>query len=289
MTTASSAAVTAVVATRNRAPELAATLDRLRRDAPQAPIIVVDNASEDDTAAVVRERISATPDMVRLVRLPLNAGAAARNIGVALAKTPYAAFCDDDSWWAADAFARAAKIFDDHPRLGLLAAELVMMPGGTADPINGALAHSPLEQRSDCPGRSVLGFIACAAIVRRNAFLEVGGFHPILHIYGEESLLAYDLQARNWDACFVPEVVAFHHPSKRRDPSAARRQREQRNAVLVALIRRPWRTALGIARQAGYSTVLELARDADIIRRERHRLPRAVEQQIRLLEDASVR
>jgi hypothetical protein len=39
----------------------------------------------------------------------------------------------------------------------------------------------------DLPGPSVLGFLACSAIVRRSAFLDVGGFDDILFFVGEES------------------------------------------------------------------------------------------------------
>jgi hypothetical protein len=50
----------------------------------------------------------------------------------------------------------------------------------------------------DLPGPPVLGFIACGGIVRRAAFLEVGGFNSRLGVGGEEELLAVDLTARGW-------------------------------------------------------------------------------------------
>ena len=84
--------VTVVIATRNRRPELLRTLGRLRDLPERPPVIVVDNASADDSPAAVRDRFPA----VTLRVLPRNAGAAARNVGVALAATPYVAFSDDD-------------------------------------------------------------------------------------------------------------------------------------------------------------------------------------------------
>jgi hypothetical protein len=36
---------------------------------------------------------------------------------------------------------------------------------------------------------------ACAAVLRRDAFLQVGGFSPLLFVFGEETVLAYDLAA----------------------------------------------------------------------------------------------
>ena len=45
----------------------------------------------------------------------------------------------------------------------------------------------------DLPGRSVLGFLACGAVVRRSAFVQAGGFDPVVHFGGEEERLALDL------------------------------------------------------------------------------------------------
>jgi hypothetical protein len=86
---------TIVIITHNRCPELLSTLNRITA-LPEAPaIIVVDNASADGTGPALRQRHPA----VRLISLDTNRGAVARNIGVAAARTPYVAFCDDDVWW----------------------------------------------------------------------------------------------------------------------------------------------------------------------------------------------
>src|SRR5215217_8224496 len=125
------AKTTVVIATRNRAEELARTLAQLRKLRPAPPVIVLDNASADDTAAFA----GAIPG-VHLVRLPVNLGAAARNLGVALAKTPYVAFSDDDSWWAPDALPAAEQVFGRHPALGLLAGRTLVGPEARDDPVN---------------------------------------------------------------------------------------------------------------------------------------------------------
>jgi glycosyltransferase involved in cell wall biosynthesis len=67
-------------------------------------VIVIGNGWVDGTAAAVRERHPG----VDLIELGANRGAAARNVGVARAGTPYVAFADDDSWWAPGARARRA-------------------------------------------------------------------------------------------------------------------------------------------------------------------------------------
>ncbi|WP_019816208.1 glycosyltransferase family 2 protein, partial [Saccharomonospora saliphila] len=226
---------TVVIATRDRAPELARTLIELLAQRPAPPVVVVDNGSGDDTASRVRRDF---PD-VRLIRNPENVGMAARNLGVEAADTPYVAFCDDDSWWEPGALAQAETLFDAYPRLGLIAGTTLVGADRRPDPVCALMADSPLGTAPDVPGPLVLGFLACSAVVRRSAFLDAGGFHPLLHFGAEETLLAYDLAARGWALSYVDRITACHHPSSARPPASWRRRIERRNRALITWMRRP--------------------------------------------------
>ncbi|GAB3212668.1 glycosyltransferase family 2 protein [Marinactinospora thermotolerans] len=281
--------VTVVVATRDRHAELARTLDELARLDPRPAVIVVDNASSDGTSALVRGEYP----WARSIRVRDNLGCAARNIGVELAETPYVAFSDDDSWWAPGALERAADVFDAHPSLGLLAASVVVGEEERPDPINALMAESPLPRRAGTPGPEVLGFLACAAVVRRSAFLEVGGFSRLLFFSGEEALLAQDLAAAGWTSCHVADVRAHHHPSAARPPASWRVRLDLRNRLLSAWLRRPVeRATRETARLAHAATTDPDARGAlaDALRRlpgalrQRRRLPGRVEHALRTLE-----
>jgi GT2 family glycosyltransferase len=184
-----------------------------------------------------------------VVELPDNLGVAARNTGVARAKTRYVAFSDDDSWWAPGALSLASDILDSAPRLGLLAAQILVSSEQSIDPVCQVMAQSPLPCDAELPGRPVLGFVACGAVVRRSAFLRAGGFVELLFLFGEEEVLALDLAQEGWSAAYVEDVIAHHHPSERRD-GTRRRELETRNAVLSAWLRRPVRVALARSARA---------------------------------------
>jgi GT2 family glycosyltransferase len=175
-------------------------------------------------------------------------------VGARLVDSPYVAFSDDDSWWAPGALSRAVELLDRHPRLAVVAARVLVGPDRRLDPVCQEMAHSPLPSAPDLPGPSVLGFIACGAVVRRAAFLEVGGFDVRLGVGGEEELLAVDLAARGWGLAYVEEVVAHHHPSPSRDPSG-RRRIQIRNALWSAWLRRPLG---GAARQTAHLAALAM-------------------------------
>lgn len=237
------AGVTVVVATRNRCERLAGTLGR-----HPGPVILVDNASDDGTPEFVERQFP----WVRVVRLERNGGAAARNAGARLATTPYVAFADDDSYWADGSLEHAAGVLVGHPATGLLAALVLVGPEEQLDPVSAAMATAPLGTPPGQAGPAVLGFLACAAVLRREAFRQVGGFNPALHIYGEEDLLAMDLAAAGWQLSYVPSLVVHHLPGPTGRDNG-RRRTQARNRILTALLRRPGRVVC--------RTAAELARD----------------------------
>jgi glycosyltransferase involved in cell wall biosynthesis len=99
-----------VIASRNRAGELAATINRLLVTT-NCPIILVDNHSEDYSVGTARRIEAQSANRLQITELDSNWGAVGRNVGVAACRTPFVAFCDDDSWWASDATAIAEEIF----------------------------------------------------------------------------------------------------------------------------------------------------------------------------------
>ena len=283
-----------VIATRDRRDELLHTLDRLADLPERPPVIVVDNGSTDGGPEAVRAEY---PE-VTVLALGTNHGAPARNRGVAAATTPYVAFADDDSWWAPGALARAADAFDTHPRLAVVAARTLVGPDERLDPVSAEMARSPLPppaadgDATPLPGPPVLGFVACAAVVRRDAFLAAGGFSDVVFFMGEEQMLAIDLASAGWHLAYLDEVVAHHHPSSSARAPEARRALIARNDLLTTWMRRPLgvvasRTA-AMARAAltdpvQRSALRQAAGRIPRAVRERRAIPAAVERQVRLL------
>lgn len=281
-----------VIASRNRSAELAVVLRRLL-DTTDSPIILVDNGSDDDSVPMARRVAEEAAGRLAVIELGENLGAVGRNVGVAESSTPYVAFCDDDSWWDAESISRAESLFDAYPTLAVLAARTVVMPDGRDDPIVADLASSPLGHDPALPGPSILGFLACSSIVRASAFEAVGGFSPIIHFRGEETLLAWDLAAHGWDLCFCDRLTAFHQPSTHRGTTAAQDARSMRNAVLTTWLRRPLRHCVragaafvrAAATDRAHAAALgEAIRVLPAVLTARHRLPADTERSLRVLE-----
>jgi N-acetylglucosaminyl-diphospho-decaprenol L-rhamnosyltransferase len=253
--------VAVVIITRDRTDELLHTLARLHELDERPQIVVVDQGARHRAARAVSRRFPA----VRIVALAEDIGAAGRNVGARAVDAPYVAFCDDDSWWARGALTRAAALLDAHPRVAVIAARVLLGDDEVLDPACAAMSTSPLEGAAGLPGRRVLGFVACGAIVRRTAFLEAGGFRRELGVGGEEQLLAVDLATRGWDLVYRGDVVAHHHPSPIRNRER-RDEQHVRNQLWFAWLRRRHGAALRISREAVRAAATQRAARIGLLR-----------------------
>jgi GT2 family glycosyltransferase len=262
-----------VVATRNRCGHLLRTLEELESLPERPPVVVVDNASSDGTAAAVASEFP----RAEVLRLDRNCGAYARNLGAGRLRTPLVAFSDDDSWWHPGALSRAGETFRRFDRLGLLAARILVGDDGRLDPVSELMQGAA---PAGLPGPRVHGFLACGVVVRRDAFLEAGGFDIRLGIGGEEELVAIDIRLAGWELCYADDVVALHHPA--RGHRGDRTELGLRNALWTSWMRMPAGRALGdtaaLARAArtdpaARRAVVGALRGLPWTLRRRHRVP----------------
>lgn len=103
----------------------------LAQTLPPHEVIVVDDGSSDNSAAIVE---AIADPRVRLVRQP-NAGvSAARNRGIALATGDWIAFLDADDWYHPEMLAALKQAHEACPEAGLLGAQSRTMQNVLDDP-----------------------------------------------------------------------------------------------------------------------------------------------------------
>ncbi|GAB3300245.1 glycosyltransferase [Parasphingorhabdus pacifica] len=279
-----------MVMTHNRREELRRTLAHMGAIPDAAPIIVADNASTDGTA----EMVAAEFPGVDLLRCQQNVGAAARNRAVDRIRTPYVAFCDDDTRWQPGSVQRAADVLDTTPEIAAVMGRCLVEPALEEDPLTPELRASPVPAPSWLPGPALLSVMAGLTTFRVEAFRQAGGFSPVLWLGGEEELLAIDVVTRGWWLCWVEDVVIHHAPSLARD-ARRRRQLGIRNTLWTLWLRRPAlsalrrsATVLASAPRDRYtiSAVGEALGRSRWVLRNRRAVPPEVERLLRLLEES---
>lgn len=165
-----------VLPTHNRPEALARTLAALGR-LPHAghercgggEAVVVDNASAPRASAPGRLENGMR---VELIRLEENRGAAGRNVAARAAEGDWLVMLDDDSW-----------------PVDLGHVNLVQKAAGDVAAIGGEIVLD--DGRHEAGGLPEV-FVGCGALIRRDTFLEAGGYDEAFEYYAEE----YDLCAR---------------------------------------------------------------------------------------------
>jgi hypothetical protein len=186
-------------------------------------LVVLDNASEDGSAAAVRERF---PD-VRVIEQRYRAGFGANHNTVIRATTGRYVFVLNEDTTSDDwGFDRMVAHLDANPRVAALAPRLVYPDGRPQasawrfpSPATAALGlvtlgRAGIVQSGGTETRDVDWAMAAALLLRREALDEVGVFDEGFFIYSEETDLCRRLRGAGWRTQYFPQVTVVHHESQ---------------------------------------------------------------------------
>jgi GT2 family glycosyltransferase len=197
-------AVSVVICSNNGARTISDCLQGLRRVRyPNFEVIVVDDGSTDETAAIAG-RFGA-----RVIQTPNRGLSNARNTGLEAASGEIVAYLDDDAWpdpdWllhlvsalTADGCAGAGGPNLPPAGDGAIADCVASAPGG---PSHVLLSDQVAEH---LPG--------CNLAVRKESLQAVGGFDPQFRAAGDDVDICWRLQQTGQHLAFAPAAVVWHH------------------------------------------------------------------------------
>jgi len=189
-------------------------------------LIVVDNASTDDSQAMVRQRFP----HVRLIVNQKNVGfARANNRGMATSHGRYVLLLNSDTLAAPGALYALVRLADTEPRAGIIGAQLLnpdgsfqvsyapfpnlwqefMVLSGVGRLLYGPWypSRGPEEEK----GPQVVDYVAGACmLVRREAFEDVGGLDEAYFMYAEEVDWCYAMRQEGWQVWYQPAAEVIH-------------------------------------------------------------------------------
>jgi GT2 family glycosyltransferase len=199
----------------------AAVASALEQRDVDVEVVVVANGCPPDRLTLPSD------DRVRVVATPENLGIpGGRNLGAGAATAEIVAFLDDDaSYLDAGVLARALDALAVDPWRAVIAQRIVDQQGATAR------RHVPrLGARGVGRGGPVAAFLGGAAVVRRSAFLDVGGYPAAFRYAMEETDLAWRLVDAGWRLHYDGRP-AVRHPASEPTRHADARATTMRNRV----------------------------------------------------------
>lgn len=171
--------VSVIIPTYNRAHLLPRAIESVLNQTYQVfEVIIIDDGSTDKTREVVK---SFTTPNIKYIKFEKNKGAAAaRNIGINVARGEFIAFQDSDNEWCREKLTKQVELFKDTPsRLGVIYSGIWRIK-------NNKKNYVPSDKISKTEGNIyemiLMGnFIdLSAAIVKKECFSEVGLFDESL-------------------------------------------------------------------------------------------------------------
>jgi len=192
-------------------------------------VIVVDNASTDDSAQMVKTEF---PHVILIENSENKGFAAANNQGIAVARGRYVLLLNSDTVIQSNAIAKTVSFADAHPDAAVVSCR-VLNPDRTLQPtcfmfpsiLNMLLSTSYLYKlfpKSKFFGRERMTWwnrndirevdvvTGCFMLVRQDAIKKVGSLDEQFFMYGEETDWCYRFKRAGWKVMFTPVCEIIH-------------------------------------------------------------------------------
>jgi len=202
-------------------------LESLQKQTLAAQVIIVDNASTDNSVNIIRENF---PEF-SLLQLNENTGFAKGNnegLAFALEKFPnlkYVALLNNDTKAQTDWIEKLTSALEKNPDCGIAASKLLCWDGETpAEVIDSAgdifFQHGLAGKRGYGESKNeyssyerIFGACAGAALYRVEMINEIGFLDDDFFAYNEDVDLCFRAKLTGWDCIFVPDAVVWHRVS----------------------------------------------------------------------------
>ncbi len=222
--------ISAIICTHNREQYLGAAIDSLlAQTLASYEIIVVDNASTDGSADIVKARLDNSPDScggsrVRYVYEPKLGLSIARNTGANEAKGQILAYLDDDAEASREWLAELVTVFDTQEKVAIAGGKITLIwppqaqpPRWLSDELSGSLGAYDLGDEVAYIQRPSLTPRGLNYAVRKQFLQDAGGFDPHLGRVGknllsnEEQQLTRIALDQGWQVAYVPTALVAHN------------------------------------------------------------------------------
>ena len=172
MKTSSNPCISVIIPTYNRCWILKEAIDSvLSQEFSDIEIIVVDDGSNDDTAAL----LSAYGDQLTVIHQENRGVSAARNAGISIAKGKYIAFLDSDDMWLPEKLSCQVDFFQSHAQAEICQTDEIWIRNGIR--VNPKNRHKKPSGMIFVPSLQLCLVSPSAVMIKKSLFDEIGLFN----------------------------------------------------------------------------------------------------------------
>lgn len=201
--------VTFVTVTHNAGEVIGGFLEQLN---PLAKLVIVDNASTDDTMEIIASKRPDATIIKNEIGLGYGNGC---NCGLDIVTTDYAILANPDSISSDEAVEKMVSAAERYPDAGMIGPTVLNTDGSVE------LSHDvELWKRKsygkraeeDIPDGDLCSEFLSGAVVlvRMKAIKDIGGFDREFFLYYEDDDMCYNLRRHGWRLMLIPDAVVTH-------------------------------------------------------------------------------
>lgn len=221
--------ISAIICTHNRDNYLGAAIDSLlAQDFPgNFEVLVVDNASKDNTRKVVEARL--TNPKLEYIYEPVTGLSVARNTGAKTASAEILAYLDDDAVASSQWLRVLYEAYQSNNKLAIAGGKVTLIwpkeiypPKWLSEELSGNLGYYDLGNSVvyiDQPSLTPRGLNYS---IRRTFLEQIGGFNTNLGRVGKKLLSNEELHStelaikQGWQVAYLPEALVAHNVAPER-------------------------------------------------------------------------
>lgn len=202
---------------------LASLSSILKEDYPNFEVIVVDNASSDNSTTLLRKKFG-RDKRLKIIENPVNMYSQGLNLGIKVATGEYIVFFNNDIEFKKGYFQKIIKAFDKNPKVALIQGKLLYFydhqiidsAGETMDIYGNPITIGGGERdlgHYDKP-REILSACGAASVIRRSILSQVGMLDSDYGIGYEDMDLALRIRLIGFKVLYYPFAVIYHKRGK---------------------------------------------------------------------------
>ena len=226
--------ISVILVSYNSSAVILDALDSLPENLPHSNVIVVDNASSDNTKELIQKNFPS----VKIIALEQNKGfGVANNIALAEVKTDFALLLNPDAILRDDCLQILHKTAEENPNAAIVAPLLYSDEKILESYKKSVFVREKNRSKFILPeGAICADFIPAAVwLVSMEKWRKIGGFDPNIFLFYEDDDFCLRARKMGYEIIFTPHATANHKEGKSTPSSAALQKFKHKNMLASRL------------------------------------------------------